>query len=427
MEEDITELVTRLVLGLAAVLVAAKVGGEVCERYLKVPSVLGELGAGVIIGPHALGGVTLAGIGPLFELPLLVDGGVAVIPVSNELWAVAQIGAVVLLFSVGLETDLGQFLRFAGPSALIALGGVVFPFVLGVYATIIFGFADDFTDPTALFVGAAMTATSLGITARVLSERRKLDTPEGVAILGAAVIDDVLAILVLTIVVGISDTGEFSGFEAVKIGAKAIGFWLGLMGVGILLASRISRLLGAFRVSGANLALALALAFLAAGLAESFGLAMIIGAYSIGLALSRTPLAHHLEEPMAAVYNALVPVFFVVMGMLVDLAAMQSALLFGLVLSFLAIVGKVVGCGLPALGIGFNRVGSWRVGIGMLPRGEVALIIAGVGLARGVIPQDIFGVVILMTIVTTLLGPLLLVPAFEKGGSGRRSPVVGGG
>jgi Kef-type K+ transport system membrane component KefB len=269
-------------------------------------------------------------------------------------------------------------------------------------------------------MGAVMTATSVGITARVLSDMQKLDTSEGVTVLAAAVVDDVMGILVLTVVVGLSAGDGLSVGGVGLIGAKAIGFWLALMVGGILGAQYISRALQAFRGAGSAVALALAIAFLAAGLAESFGLAMIIGAYSIGLALSGTSLAKQIEEPIMSVYHAIVPIFFVVMGMMVDVTTMGTVLVFGIVITLLAILGKVVGCGIPAMLSGFNKAGSWRIGIGMLPRGEVALIIAGIGLSRGIIESDIFGVAILMTVITTLLAPIILVPAFKSGGSGRR-------
>jgi Kef-type K+ transport system membrane component KefB len=227
---------------------------------------------------------------------------------------------------------------------------------------------------------------------------------------------------VLTVIVGVSAPDENISVGGVTlVGVKAVGFWLALMVGGILGARYISAALGAFRVAGSAVALSLALAFLAAALAESFGLAMIIGAYSIGLALSGTTLARQIEEQIMSVYHALVPIFFVVMGMMVDLTAMGGVILFGAVITALAIVSKVVGCGIPALLAGFNRIGSWRIGIGMLPRGEVALIMAGIGLSRGIIGADIFGVAILMTVITTLIAPVILVPAFKKGGPGRRS------
>jgi Kef-type K+ transport system membrane component KefB len=423
MEQGFTELVTRLVFQLAVILVAAKLCGEVSARYLKVPPVLGELVAGIAIGPFALGGLSFFGMESLFEEASKAVEASGGIPVSLELLSVSQIAAVVLLFTAGLETDLKQFLRYAGPASVIAVGGVVFPFVLGAGATLLFkpgGLSGDPLLYSAMFIGAVMTATSVGITARVLGDMQKLDTPEGVTVLAAAVVDDVLGILVLTVVVGVASEGHVSAPDVAFIGAKAIGFWLALMVGGIFASRYISRAIGAFGVPGSRLALALALAFLCAGLAESFGLAMIIGAYSIGLALSGTSLARQLEEPITAVYHALVPIFFVVMGMMVDVAAMGGVILFGTVITVLAIISKVVGCGAPALAIGFNRIGSWRVGIGMLPRGEVALIMSGIGLSRGIIEADLFGVAIMMTIVTTMMAPIILVPAFGKGGSGRR-------
>ena len=419
-EGDITELVTRLIIQVAVILVAAKLGGEVCQRYLRVPAVLGELAAGVIIGPFALGGWGIFGLDPLFPPIPEFLAGASIVPISTEIYFLAQLASVVLLFVVGLETNLSLFVKYAGPALLVAMGGLFLPFFLGLIPTALLGFADGFFAPEALFMGAIMAATSVGITARVLTELGSLGTAEGVTILAAAVVDDVLAILVLTVVVGISMAGAISATGVAWVGFKAIAFWLVLTGGGILLAPFIARLIGGMRVPGAGVALFLALALIAAGLAEGFGLALIIGAYSMGLALSRTELARRLLEPLTAVYNALVPIFFVVMGMLVNLAAMKEAIVLGVVISLLAIVGKVFGAGLPALATGFNTRGAWRVGVGMLPRGEVALIIAGIGLARGIIGQDLFGVAILMTVVTTVMAPIILVPLFRSGGSGRR-------
>ena len=271
-------------------------------------------------------------------------------------------------------------------------------------------------------MGAIMTATSVGITARVLTDLNRLNHPEGVTIIAAAVLDDVLGILVLTIVAGITIAGGFSLSNVGWVGFKAIAFWLGLTGVGILAAPHITKGLGRFRSPGALMVLSLALALLAAGLAEVFGLAFIIGAFSIGLAFSTTELAHRIEGALQAVSQVVVPIFFVVMGMLVDIGSMQNAIGFGLLISALAIISKVVGCGGPALASGFNLRGSSRIGVGMLPRGEVALIIAGIGLSKGIIGQELFGVSIMMTVITTAMAPLLLVPLFRKGGSGLRRP-----
>lgn len=423
-ENDVTEVVIDLLIQLSVILFVAKLAGELAQRVIKVPPVLAELAAGVVIGPHAVGGLEFFGQGPLFPIPERA-GEVATIPVSDPLFALAQIGSIVLLFAVGLETNLRQFLRYAGPAAAVAAGGVVLPFVLGVGATVMLGFdgPEGIRSPEALFMGAIMTATSVGITARVLADLNFLGSPEGVTTIAAAVIDDVLGILVLTIVVGISATDSVSLSNVSWVGFKAIAFWLGLTGVGILVAPYISRGLSRFRSPGAMLVLSLALALLAAGMAEVFGLAFIIGAFSIGLALSITDLARRVEESLESVVQVLVPVFFVVMGMLVDVSSMQDAIGFGLLISALAIIGKVVGAGGPALGSGFNLRGSSRIGVGMMPRGEVALIIAGIGLSKGVIGQELFGVSIMMTVITTAIAPILLFPLFRKGGSGLRRPV----
>ena len=421
--EHSSEEIVRLVLQLGVILLAAKLSGEICERFLKIPPVLGELGAGILIGPFALGGVDIPGLGPLFEDLHSAASGTEgfTLPISESLWSIAQIGAIILLFTAGLETNLRQFVRYAGPASIVAVGGSVVPFILGVAVTVAFGYADGFGDPKALFVGAIFTATSIGISVRVLGDLRRLDTAEGVTILAAAVLDDVLGILILTVVLGIAIEGEFSASSTGLIALKTIGFWVALTGLGVLLSKRISALFGRFRVSGAAMGLALGLAFLASALAEMFGLAMIIGAFSIGLALSGTDLAHRLEEPLRGVYAALIPIFFVVMGMLVDVTALGGVWQFGIAATALAIIGKVVGSGVPALFTGFNLFGAWRIGIGMLPRGEVALIMAGIGVGAGLIRQELFGVAIIVTVVTTVLAPLVLARSFHEGVPGLRS------
>ena len=418
---EISEIIIVLFIQLSVILIAAKVAGELATRFLKMPAVLAELGVGVAIGPFALGGLSFYGVGPLFPLPL-VDGKPSLIPVGNELYTLAQLGSVVLLFAIGLETNLRQFLKYAGPATAVAIGGVVLPFALGVGATVAFGFdgGGGWTSPQALFMGAIMTATSVGITARVLADLHRLDEPEGVTIIAAAVVDDVMGIMVLTVVVGISTVDNFTLGTLGWISFKAIGFWLALTVVGILLAPFLEKLLDRFSSTSAIMCIPLALALLAAGLSELFGLAFIIGAFSMGLALSTTRLGHLVEAATLGIVDFLVPVFFVVMGMLVDVTAMQSGVVFGLVISVLAIFSKVFGSGAPAMFSGFNLRGSARIGVGMMPRGEVALIIAGIGLSAGIIGQDLFGVSIMMTVITTLIAPTVLVPLFRSGGSGTR-------
>ena len=441
MNENPLEIVAELIMLLALILVAAKLGGEIFERYLKLPAVLGELISGIIIGPFALGGLDFGLFGPIFHIPTelhLVDGVAKTvelsIPVEPQLFFVAQLAAVVLLFEAGLETNRAHFLRWIRPASGVAVGGVIVPFALGFFATIMFGFAslDSITDAIpALFVGAIMTATSVGITARVLADIRRLDSPEGVTVLAAAVVDDVLGIIILAVVVGIADEGSITPASILVIFAKAIGFWLGLLILGSLFSKYISRAILWFKGAGARVAVAMALAFVAAGVAEVwFGLAMIIGSYTLGLALSETELKHQIESPMRQINNFLMPLFFGVIGMQADFSAfggedssasIWTAIGFAVVLSLFGIISKLGGAGLPALFVGFNRTGAWRVAVGMLPRGEVALIVAGVGVAASppVIGRDVFGVAIVMIIVTTVLAPALLVPAF-RGGSGLR-------
>ena len=408
---------------LAIILVAAKLGGEVAERFLRVPAVIGELSVGILIGPFALGGIDLPLVGPLFYYASGDAGHQLAVPISEVLQSTAEVGAIVLLFMAGLETDLRQFLRYSGPASLVALGGVVLPFTLGAGATVLFGYADGFGDISALFMGAVCTATSIGITVRVLGDLRRLDTPEGVTTLAAAVLDDVLGIIVLTIVVGIgaSANGQLSLQSISLVAVRTLGFWVALTVAGVLLSRHISRLISRFNVSGAAVALALALAFGASVLAEVAGLAMIIGAFSIGLALSGTDLARRLETPLNGVYAFLVPIFFVVTGMMVDVKELGGVWQFGIVLTILATLGKVFGSGLPALAVDFNRRGAARIGFGMLPRGEVALIMASIGITEGLINNSLFGVTIMMTLVTTIVAPIVLSQLFKNERPGTRS------
>jgi Kef-type K+ transport system membrane component KefB len=411
---DLTHEAAVFVLQVGVVLIAAKIGGEIFERWLKQPAVLGELLMGVLIGPYALGAVDVPTVGRLFG----EAGSGGEIPIPLALWVFAELGAVVLLFVAGLETDFESFVRFGPRATVVAIGGVILPFVFGAVATVALGLAPTLTSPAALFVGAALTATSVGVTARVLSDIGELDTPEGVTILGAAVFDDVIGILVLAVVVAIAQSGSVDATQIGLIGGKAIGAYLLLTALLVLLAGRIAGVVNAFRSPGSGLALALALGLVSGYVAESVGLAMIVGAFSAGIALSRSNLRERLGHDVRAVAHIVVPVFFVVVGMLVDPRALGSVLLFGTIVSVLAIVGKLVGCSLPALALGFRPIGALRIGVGMIPRGEVALIIAGIGLATGAVGQAVFAVVVFMTVATTMLAPVFLVPAFRIGGPG---------
>ena len=417
---ELGHLMTILVLQLAVIVITARFFGILFERYLKQPRVLGELISGMVIGPYALGALRL----PLLQQELfpLPD---ALMPVSPELYGLAVIASIVLLFLAGLETDLPTFLRFSHIGSAVGLGGVILSFFLGdVVAVLFLPGIDSFMHPTALFLGTLSTATSVGITARILSEKRKLSSPEGVTILAGAVLDDVIGIVILAVVVGIAKISQSGGqVEWGRIGLialKAFGFWITLTVLGILFARKISRSLKWLRNNDAMAGMALGIALFFAGLAEMAGLAMIIGAYVVGLSLSQTDMSNELRERLHGVYQFLVPVFFCVMGMMVNFSALKDVFLFGMIYTVCAIIGKMVGCGLPALLAGFNLRGALRIGAGMLPRGEVTLIVAGIGLSSGAIGQDIFGVAIMTLLIASVIAPPILIKSFE-GGSGLRN------
>jgi Kef-type K+ transport system membrane component KefB len=412
----------------ASILAAAKLLGWLAEK-VKVPGVIGELLAGVVVGPFALGGLLylplLGHWAPLFPPPSRAGQW----PVNDVVWSLAQLASIILLFVTGLHTNLQQFLKYVGPATLIAVVGLVVPFGLGAagvylppFKELARGSAGGSLLVPALFVGAILAATSIGITARVLGDIGELDSPEGVTIIGAAVLDDVLGIIALAIVGGIATAGTVSAGSIGLVAGKAIGFWVALTAVTFVAARPLERALARIRYGGATVGIGLALAFVCSALAESFGLAFIIGAYSVGLGLSRTDLAHRLMDKLQPVSDFFVPIFFAALGMLVNLKVMLASwqvVGFGLTITALAVVGKLVGCGAAALPVGFNARGAYRIGLGMLPRGEVALIVAGIGLSRQLVGEVVFGVSIMMTLITTVLAPVLLVPAFA-GGSGRR-------
>lgn len=415
---SMNELMLCFVWQLAVILVAARLGGFMTRRYLRLPSVFGELVAGMVIGPYALGGFHLPGFGALF--PKLATA----LPVTPELYAIATLAAVILLFLSGLETDLQTFLRYSAVGSAVGLGGVVFSFTLGDLCAVWFGLADHFMDPAALFLGIISTATSVGITARVLTDRRAMDSPEGVTLLAAVVLDDVLGIVMLTVVMGLTQldtsTGGTPWARIAWVAGKAIGFWLVGTTVSLLLARRFTQMLKVFRSTQTIAALAFGCSLMLAGLSEMAGLAMIIGAYIAGLALSRTDVVHVVRHELQSVYDLLVPIFFCIMGMLVDVRSMQGMLGFTVVYTAVAVLTKVLGCGLPAWAARFNLLGSLRIGVGMLPRGEVALIIAGIGLSGHLIDQRLFGAAVGMTMLTTLLGPPLLAQTLNVKRSGLR-------
>ena len=424
-EGSLTELMTELVFEIGVILFAARFGGFLMKK-IKMPSVLGELLMGIIIGPYMLGGLPLPGFHQgLFPV---VHGS---IPVSPELYGLATIASIILLFHSGLETDLSLFLRFSVKGAIIGIGGVVFSFLSGAWAGSLITHQSLFS-PVNLFLGVISVATSVGITARILSEQRKMDSPEGVTILAAAVIDDVLGIIILAIVIGIVSvmTGHGGSVNWGAIGliaVKAVGVWLGFTAVGLFFARKIGNSLKVFRSETTIAIMSLGLALLLSGIFEKAGLAMIIGAYVMGLSLSRTDLSFVIQEKIHPLQEFFVPIFFCVMGMLVNVNEFlkPEILFYGLIFSVLGILAKMIGCGVPSLFLNFNRWGALRIGAGMIPRGEVALIIAGIGISNGILNDSLFGIAIFMTLLTTLIPPPLLTALLKNGKMGTRTEMKG--
>jgi fructose-specific phosphotransferase system IIA component len=385
--------------------------GTRLAKLLKIPLILGELFAGIVIGPYALGAITFPGY-PEGLFPRAAN----VLSISPELYGFAVIASIVLLFLMGLQTDIRLFLRFAVKGSVVGLSGAVLSVIAGiVVARLMVG--SSWTDPRSLFLGVVAIATSIDITGRILSERHKMAAPEGVTILSASVIEDVVGITLLAVVLGVdalqgtSQNGELWR-EVLAIGGRAIGVWLGFTTLGIVFARRISALLKAVKSPPQIAVLSLGLALILAGLFEAAGLAMIIGAYVMGLSLANTDIAYLVQEKIETVHQFFDPIFFTVIGMLINLTVIASGevLFFGLLFGALAVASKLVGCGLPSLGLGFTAAGATRIAFGMVPRGEVALVIASIGIGSGVLDDRLFGVTILMTLTSTMVGP----PIFNR-------------
>jgi Kef-type K+ transport system membrane component KefB len=400
-------VVAHVLVALVLLLVAARAGGALAER-LGQPAVLGELLAGIALG----------------ALPLLGVGGVAWIPKDHVVEALAELGVILLLFEVGLSTRLADLAKVGLSAFLVACVGVVVPMVLGygVGAWLLPG-----AHPIAhWFLGAALSATSVGITARVLRDLGKVKSPEGQIILGAAVIDDVLGLLVLAVMVGLAGgasadraaAGAGAGLLATAaiVSAKAVAFLAGALWLGRALAPRLFRMAARLRGHGVVFTAALVTCFGLAWIADAVGLAPIVGAFAAGLVLEGVPFKEllgaeeRIEEHLTPLSTFLVPIFFVRMGMNVDLGALGGGSLgLAAALTAAAVLGKQA-C---ALAVVTPRTDRLAVGLGMIPRGEVGLIFANIGLTLAVAGRPILGpgefaAIVAMVLLTTLVTPPLL-------------------
>lgn len=373
-------------LGLLVVMLgAAKLFGWLAQ-VIGQPAVLGELVAGVLLGMSVLG---------------LVDPG------NDILHVLAELGVVILLFEIGLETDLYKLLQVGLASTVVAIVGVTLPFALGYLVCLLLGL----DSLVAIVAGATLTATSVGITARVLSDLNRLQELESQIILGAAVIDDVIGLIILAVVAALTQGQEVTPLGVAKTTAIAFGFLGGTLLVGKFVVPLMVRWVSRVDLPGTPTILALMMAFGLAWLASMAGSAMIIGAFAAGLLLRGTPHAHEIERGVANLGHFFVPIFFLVVGAAVDVQVLNPVdpangptLLAGGLLIVAAVVGKFLAGYAPFWFHGKKHV----IGVGMIPRGEVGLIFAQMGLAAGVFDAGLFSAVTLMVMVTTFMAPPLL-------------------
>jgi Kef-type K+ transport system membrane component KefB len=378
----------------------AKLAGELFER-LDQPAVIGELLVGIAIGPYALGWV---GVPTPETVEALHSQELAEEAVQIVFEVFAELGVIILLFLVGLETRLSDILRVGGRAGAVAVAGVVVPFSLGYL------FVAQLGHPTieAVFIGTAMVATSVGITARVLADLGHLQSSEARIILGAAVIDDILGMIMLAIVGALGRGDDLSLGSIGLIAAQAIAFTAFVALAGRHAVRRWSVHLQRLRIRNAPFVVAVLIMLGLASLAAQIGLAAIIGAFLAGMVFAELREQYELEHQALPLYEFLVPLFFVITGTQVNWRLFLDGPLLGLalVVTLLAIVGKVVGCGAGAASLGWRSAAI--VGVGMAPRGEVGLIVANVGRSLGVIPDAMFSIVVIMSVLTTLVVPPIL-------------------
>ncbi len=386
------------IIAICLFLFAAKLLAEGFHRA-KLPIVLGELIAGMIIGPFALGGL------PLFN-------GEPLVVLNESVRVMGEIGAIVILFIAGMHVTPREFFKGGAASLTVGSIGVALPFFAGFFVFRFFGFEAL----QAMLVATALTATSIAISVQVLSHLGKLKSPEARLILGAAIIDDVLALAVLSVVTSMVEHGvTVDPVEITFLILKVLGLFAVLLIASIIILPKVVARADLWKARGSVEAVATAAFFGIAALATLAGLSPIVGAFAAGMALASTPILKRLEEYVGKLEFIFAPLFFAIIGAQVDLTGLNlNVLLLASVLIGIAIVTKLVGCGLPAMLFLKNKERSMRVGIGMVSRGEVGLIVAGVGVTSGVLSGDIYTVVILMVVVTTILTPILLKWSYRR-------------
>jgi len=375
-------------LELAVILITAKLFGYLATR-IRMPAALGQLVGGIIIGPSIL----------------------HLVSYSEDVHLISELGVVLLLFLAGLETDVEEFKRVGVPAFFVAIGGVAVPFLLGYISALFFGYSKV----QALFLGGVLTATSVGLTASILMEMKRLRGKEGTTILAAAVVDDVLGIVILTILVALNTKGHVYMDDLLILLGEVVFFFVISILFGIPAIKQALKLSSKIELPETVTAFALSITLIFAYIAEKIQIAGITGAYLAGLIIAQTDEARRITtEIMTIAYSLFVPVFLVSIGIKSDIGILLHAGTFALVYSFVGVFGKIVGCGVGALLAKFKPKEALRVGVGMIPRMEVALIMANVALTEGVFDQGIFSIPVAMVIITTIITPPLLKLVFTR-------------
>ncbi|MDB3956748.1 cation:proton antiporter [Candidatus Nitrosopelagicus sp.] len=390
-----------IIIAVGILLASAKLMGELFSR-IKLPIVLGELLAGMIIGPFALGAFLLH-----------PDTGESILQIGPEIRTLGEIGAIVILFMAGLEMSPKEFLRGGKASFTVGTLGVVVPFFAGLLVFQAFGF----DALQAMMIATALTATSIAISIQVLKEFNKIKTPEARLIIAAAVVDDILAIAVLSVVTSFGGAEAVDNIDLLDVTftiLKVLGFFAAILIAAIFIIPKVitPRI---WKASGSVEGIATASFFGAAAIAGMLGLSPIVGAFAVGMALSTTKVFEKIENFISRIGLIFAPLFFAIIGAQVDFRTVNlDVLMLSAVVIAIAIATKLFGCGLPAILFLKNKAAGMRVGIGMISRGEVGLIVAGVGLSSGVLTGDVYTTIVLMVAVTTIITPIWLKMDYRR-------------
>jgi Kef-type K+ transport system membrane component KefB len=393
------EALIHVLISLAILLFAAKIFAELFNK-LRLPAVLGELVAGIIVGPFALGAL------PLFD-------GKPIVVLSETVHEIGELSGVVILFIAGLQITPKEFLRGGAASFTIGACGVVVPFFVGYYAFTFFGLAAL----QSILIATALTATSIAISVRVLTELGKMQTMEARLILGAAIVDDILAIAVLSVVTTMVQTGDMTPniLDITFLILKILGIFAALLIGAIFIVPKILHAERLWKSRGSIEGIVTASFFGASGIAALVGLSPIVGAFAVGMAVASSRIIRRVEEYVDKLEIIFAPLFFAIIGAQVDLTGVNLNVLYlSSIIIIVAIVTKLIGCALPAMIFLKDRTKSLKVGIGMISRGEIGLIVAGIGVTSGALSSNIYTTVIIMVAITTIITPIWLKKAYSK-------------